>query len=88
MKIELQNDEIEEALVAYVAGQGIDIADKEISVDMTAGRGPNGYTASITLIRVPAVRITTITTTESEEQEEEEAEVPPSTKLGFGNAVD
>ena len=49
MKIELNHEEIEAALKAYVGQQGINIDNKAISVDMTAGRGEKGYTASITI---------------------------------------
>ncbi len=49
MKITLVHAEIEAALINYVATQGIDISDKDVTVDMTAGRGGNGYTAEISI---------------------------------------
>ena len=49
MKIEINQAEIEAAIVAYVGSQGIDVEGKDVGVDMVAGRGANGYTASITL---------------------------------------
>ena len=51
MKINLIQDEIEEALVAFIANQGIDLRDKTISVELTAGRKGNGHTAQISLVK-------------------------------------
>lgn len=48
MKITLNDGEIEEALISYIGTQGIDIQDKDIEVNFTAGRKDgNGNTASI-----------------------------------------
>lgn len=47
MRITLNENEIKEALVRYVAGQGVDISGRNVEVSMTAGRGANGYTADI-----------------------------------------
>lgn len=51
MKLELNQLEIEAALVEYVGSQGISISDKTIDVHMVAGRGGNGFTAHITIER-------------------------------------
>jgi len=47
MKMTLNHEEINEAIVDWVAKQGIDLADKETTVELTAGRGTNGNSASI-----------------------------------------
>lgn len=47
MRITLNENEIKEALVRYVAGQGVDVSGRNVEVSMTAGRGANGYTADI-----------------------------------------
>jgi len=47
----LVQSEIEEALVAFIANQGIDLSGKAISVEMTAGRGGNGHTAQISIVK-------------------------------------
>lgn len=47
MKMTLNHEEINEAIVDWVAKQGIDLADKETTVELTAGRGSNGNSASI-----------------------------------------
>jgi len=49
MKIDLNSVEIEQALVAYIAAQGIDLSGKQTEVALTAGRGPNGYSAAIVI---------------------------------------
>ena len=47
MKMTLNHEEINEAIVDWIAKQGIDLADKETTVELTAGRGSNGNSASI-----------------------------------------
>ena len=54
MKITIDGHEIDEALVTYVASQGINIQGKEISVELTAGRGDSGNRASISIDNVSA----------------------------------
>ena len=50
MKVMLNDAEIKVALVDYVVGQGIDVSGKEVVVDMTAGRGENGFSANIDIV--------------------------------------
>jgi len=50
LTITIDSEAIQEALVAYIANQGLDITNKEVKVQMTAGRGANGYSAAITII--------------------------------------
>lgn len=50
LTITIDYEAIQEALVAYIANQGLDITNKEVNVQMTAGRGANGYSAAITII--------------------------------------
>lgn len=47
MKIILENQEINEALIAYAGSQGIDISGKDITVEFTVGRGDRGNSATI-----------------------------------------
>lgn len=49
MKMTLNHEEINEAIVDWVAKQGIDLSDKETTVELTAGRGSNGNSAAIDL---------------------------------------
>lgn len=47
MKLTFNSQEIEQALISYVSTQGINLSDKDVTVNMTAGRGPNGHTAEL-----------------------------------------
>lgn len=47
MQIQLNQQEIEEAVTDFVAKQGFDLTSKEVTVAFTAGRGSNGITADI-----------------------------------------
>ncbi len=58
MKIHLDIKEIETALVAYVANQGINITHKEIEVDVVAGRGANGHSATIDITPEVETKVT------------------------------
>ena len=65
MRITLEHTEIESALVAYIGSQGINIEGKDIDVSMTAGRGNNGYTASISISDGKVATLETISTESS-----------------------
>jgi len=47
MQITLNQAEIEKAIIAFVGEQGISITGKNVAVTLTAGRAPNGMSASI-----------------------------------------
>ena len=47
MQITLNQSEIEIAIQDYISGQGISISGRNVDVSLTAGRGPNGMSASI-----------------------------------------
>lgn len=47
MKIILEHEDINTALVNYVASLGIDLSGKDIVVELTAGRKENGNSAAI-----------------------------------------
>lgn len=47
MNINLNHNEIVEALIAHVNNQGFNTEGKSVSVSLTAGRGINGHSASI-----------------------------------------
>lgn len=52
MTITINQSAIEQALRDWVSKQGIDTANKEIQVQLTAGRGRNGYSAEILIDNV------------------------------------
>ena len=47
MKLTFNSQEIEQALIEFVANQGISLADKQVEVHMVAGRGQNGFSAEL-----------------------------------------
>lgn len=49
MQITLNQDEIEKAIITFVASQGISITGKNVDVTLIAGRAPNGMSASINI---------------------------------------
>lgn len=49
MRIVLDQRDIEKALDAYIEHLGFDLDNKSTSVDLTAGRGANGFTAEVTV---------------------------------------
>jgi len=49
MKIELSEEEIKTAIVDYVSSQGISIDSAHAQVELRAGRGENGMTATISI---------------------------------------
>ena len=49
MRITLNQAEIEQALRQYAASQGIDTQGKQVEVSLTAGRGPNGFSAELNI---------------------------------------
>ena len=51
MRIEINEDEIVLAIIAYVGAQGIAIDPTHAEVDLKAGRGENGMTATISIAR-------------------------------------
>lgn len=81
MDVTLDGKEIEEALVQYVGGLGIDISNKEIDISMTAGRKENGYTAVISIgqstktTTVPVGAITRNTVSAAEVEAEIESDI-------------
>lgn len=50
MDITLNQDEIEKAVREFIGNQGISISNKLVSISLTAGRGANGHSASVTIL--------------------------------------
>ena len=53
MELKLNQFEIESALVEYIGSQGISTHEKQIEVNMVAGRGANGFSAEIVIRQLP-----------------------------------
>jgi len=52
MQITVDQTEIEQAIKNFIGHQGIAIENKELSVTLTAGRGPSGITASVDMTNI------------------------------------
>ena len=78
MQISLRQTEIEKAVVDYIAEQGITIANKEISVNFTAGRGENKLTAEIVIEPLGSVipKLAVATVLEEPDMSHDEAKEP------------
>ena len=81
MRITLNQNEIEQALRNYVAGQGIELRDKQVEVTLTAGRGANGFYAELSIQAkdCPVEAYSVIGMLVDEEEEAELVEVAPAT---------
>lgn len=49
MKIHLNETELKQAIEQFIDNQGIDLSQREISIELTAGRGARGHYADIHL---------------------------------------
>ena len=50
MKIHLDERELKQAIEQYIGSQGIDLSQREIDIQLTAGRGSRGHYADIVLV--------------------------------------
>ena len=57
MQIILKQRDIEQALKGYMVAQGINLYNKEVSVQFSAGRGANGISAEVNIEDGPEVLI-------------------------------
>ena len=63
MKIEIEQAEIETAIIEYVASQGLPIKAEQAEVDLKAGRGEHGMTATISIKQgIASVKVQTADT--------------------------
>jgi len=47
MRVTLHNDEINQALKAYISSAGISLSGKDVEINIIAGRGTNGTSAEM-----------------------------------------
>jgi len=50
MNIQFNHDEIVQAIVNYTAARGFSLAKSTVNVNLTAGRGSNGYSAHVEVL--------------------------------------
>ncbi len=93
MQITLNHQEIETAITEYIENQGIQVEYKTTAVSMTAGRGNNGYTASILISNIidstpeetaPTPPIVEFTESDNNQNENDEQDQEEKTETLFG----
>ena len=47
MKINLNEKEIHQAIIEFIGSEGIDLSRKQVIIELTAGRKPNGFYADV-----------------------------------------
>lgn len=57
MRINLIETEIHDALIQYITNQGIDISGKDVTVSLTAGRGPSGHKAAVDILNAGSTKV-------------------------------
>lgn len=75
MKLEINETEINNAIIAYVNTLGLDTTGKDVEVSIVAGRGSNGNKAEIEItevkaqtdVKTPAPSLSTDTKTEEDD---------------------
>jgi hypothetical protein len=75
LSITVDAEAIRDALVAYVAAQGLSLKGKDVDVSITAGRGSNGFSANIDISTPTAQIQSTAQDTYVEDTVEEEEQV-------------
>jgi len=50
VKIHLNETELKQAIAQYINNQGIDLTQRKIDIELTAGRGTRGHYADIHLV--------------------------------------
>ena len=81
MKIEIEQAEIETAIIEYVASQGLPIKAEQAEVDLKAGRGDHGMSATISINQ----GIATVKVEASDNKLEAVDEPADGKKLKFGS---
>lgn len=90
MKIELSEDEIKSAIIGYVCEQGFSIDAAKAEVDLKAGRGENGATATVSVGKPevnPVSEAPTVMASAKAETTPAPSEPSDSKKLKFGSNV-
>lgn len=67
MQVQIKQNEIEQAIRAFIANQGISLVGKEVKIDFTAGRKNGGLTADISIEEAtPMVPVKAVNTAQLE----------------------
>lgn len=73
--VNIDQENIVQALTNHLTLLGVDTTGKEVSVDLTAGRGSNGFSADITVSDEPAPKATKTTKAKAAKKAEPKTEV-------------
>jgi hypothetical protein len=71
MRINLDENEIHQALREFVENQGIPLVNKDVLVTMKAGRGANGYKAAVVISKPNAEEVAEVESTEGPSEEQQ-----------------
>lgn len=55
MRIILTENDIKKALIAYTSTLGLDLSNHHVEIELTAGRGANGHSATVIIDEAEAV---------------------------------
>jgi len=50
MKIHLDETELKTAITQYIDNEGLDLSQKDLDIQLTAGRGANGHYADVIIV--------------------------------------
>ena len=97
MRIILTENDIKKALIAYTSTLGLDLANHHVAIELTAGRGANGHSATVIIDEAdteaevvlvePAKAVVQQRVVKAKEPEpvvEEEEDLPPVTPETVG----
>lgn len=78
MLIQLDQPEIEEALIAYIAATtlGVDLTNRTVDIKLIAGRGDNGHKAEIAVLKLPATSENDSVSPDADTEEEQAIAAP------------
>lgn len=89
MRIILTENDIKKALIAYTSTLGLDLSNHHVEIELTAGRGANGHSATVIIDEAEAVvetnskpapaQAATKSPVEPEPVAAEEVDLPPVT---------
>jgi len=85
MRINLSQNEIEQALIEYVENLGVPLSGKTVTARVIAGRGPGGHKAVVEFVKKVPSENSAADTTEVFEEEETPTEETPAIPFNFND---
>lgn len=84
MNIHLNEDEIQQALLEFLSNQNIPLQGKKVEINLTAGRGSNGHSADIIIVKAPKPVKTEVTDDPLKVEEIDTSIDPSQQAIDFG----